>query len=305
MCSSVVQAPGPTGAGTSPVYTANTRRARELYELTAAFVLNYHFEVGARRPKSKGPGRPNPHGEMPFLEHLQELRKRIIVSMIAVLCAAVLSYVFFDPIVAFLFEPFRNIEALQLREQILFVNTIFEGFLVRLKVAILAGIVFSLPVHLFNIIRFILPGLTGRERKIIFTALIASFCLIVLSFYYGYFKVIPISIAFLSSSGFIPEHVGLLLNYGRNIFVIFQFLLITIIMFQLPIILEILMIMNLLSRRALLKASRFIVVGIFVLAAIVTPPDFISQISLALPLAGLFFLTILIARIFDFGKGRP
>ena len=240
--------------------------------------------------------------EMSFLDHLRELRKRIIVSMIAILCAAILCYILFDYIVTFLFSPFREIEALAVRNEILFVNTIFEGFLVRLKVAILAGIVLSLPVHMFNIIRFVLPGLTEKEKKIISISLIASFCLIVFSFYYGYFKVIPISIAFLSGSGFIPEHVGLLLNYGKNIFVIFQFLLITIILFQLPIILEILMIMNLLSRRALLSASRFIVIGIFVLAAIVTPPDFISQVSLALPLVGLFFLTILIARIFNFGK---
>jgi sec-independent protein translocase protein TatC len=65
------------------------------------------------------------------------------------------------------------------------------------------------------------------------------------------------------------------------------------------------MIMNVLSRKGLLRASRFIVVGIFVLSAIVTPPDFVSQISIALPLIGLFFLTILVARIFNFGKGRP
>ena len=63
--------------------------------------------------------------------------------------------------------------------------------------------------------------------------------------------------------------------------------------------------MNVLSRRALLKASRFIVVGIFVLSAIVTPPDFVSQVSIAMPLIGLFFLTILIARIFNFGKSKP
>jgi sec-independent protein translocase protein TatC len=176
---------------------------------------------------------------------------------------------------------------------------------VRLKVAILAGIVLSLPVHVFNIIKFVLPGLTHRERKIILVSLIVSFCLIVFSFYYGYFNVIPISIGFLSSSGFIPEDVGLLLNYGKNIFVIFQFLMITVILFQLPIILEILMIMNVLSRKGLLTASRFIVVGIFVLSAIVTPPDFVSQVSVALPLIGLFFLTILVARIFNFGKGRP
>jgi sec-independent protein translocase protein TatC len=247
----------------------------------------------------------NPQGEMSFIDHLRELRKRIIVSMIAVLCAAVVSYIFFDYIVAFLFEPFRGIEALSTREDILFINTIFEGFLVRIKVAILAGIVFSLPVHVFNVIKFVLPGLTAKEKKIILTSLIVSFCLIVFSFYYGYFNVIPITIGFLSSSGFIPEDVGLLLNYGKNIFVIFQFLMITVILFQLPIILEILMIMNVLSRKTLLKASRFIVVGIFVLSAILTPPDFVSQISIALPLVGLFFLTILIARIFNFGKGQP
>jgi sec-independent protein translocase protein TatC len=249
--------------------------------------------------------RKNPQGEMSFIDHLRELRKRIIVSMIAILCAAIVSYIFFDYIVAFLFEPFREIEALSIRDEILFINTIFEGFLVRLKVAILAGVLLSLPVHVFNIIKFVLPGLTSKEKKVILISLIVSFCLIVFSFYYGYFKVIPISIGFLSSSGFIPEQVGLLLNYGKNIFVIFQFLLITIILFQLPIILEILMIMNVLSRKALLKASRFIVIGIFVLSAIVTPPDFVSQISLALPLVGLFFLTILVARIFNFGKGQP
>jgi sec-independent protein translocase protein TatC len=217
--------------------------------------------------------RTNPQGEMSFVDHLRELRRRIIVSMIAILCTAILSYVFFDYIVALLFKPFRGIEALSVRDEILFINTIFEGFLVRLKVAILAGIVFSLPIHVFNIIRFVLPGLTPREKKIILVSLTVSFCLIVFSFYYGYFNVIPISISFLSSSGFIPEDAGLLLNYGKNIFVIFQFLMITVILFQLPIVLEILMIMNVLSRKVLLKASRFIVVGIFVLSAIVTPPD--------------------------------
>lgn len=242
---------------------------------------------------------------MSFLDHLRELRRRIIVSMIAVLCTAVVSYIFFDYLVAFLFQPFREIDTLASREEILFMNTIFEGFLVRLKVAIVAGVVFSLPLHVFNALRFVLPGLTAREKRIILVSLVASFCLIVLSFYYGYFTVIPISIGFLSSSGFIPADVGILLNYGRNIFIIFQFLLITVILFQLPIILEILMIMNVLSRRALLKASRFIVVAIFILSAILTPPDFVSQISLALPLVGLFFLTILIARIFNFGKGQP
>jgi sec-independent protein translocase protein TatC len=239
---------------------------------------------------------------MSLLEHLGELRKRVIVSLAAAVCASVAAYIFFDPLAAFLFRPFRAIEALASREQILFVNSVFEGFLVRIKVSILAGVVFSLPVHIYNLIKFILPGLTGKERRVVLLSLIISFGLVVFGFYYGYFYVIPLSLKFLSSSGFIPANVGVLLSYGKNILVIFQFLLVTVIVFQLPLLLEMLMIVRIISRKGLLKSSRYVIVGIFILAAIVTPPDYVSQLSLALPLVALFFLAILIAKIFNFGE---
>lgn len=86
----------------------------------------------------------------------------------------------------------------------------------------------------------------------------------------------------------------MLLNYGKNIFYVFRFLLVTMILFQIPIILELLLAMNMVNRRAVLKASRFVIVGIFALAAILTPPDFVSQIGVALPL---------IAKLFKFGEG--
>ena len=239
---------------------------------------------------------------MSLLEHLRELRLRIIISLIAAAGLSVVAYIFFNPIVAFLFQPFRRVNALSARDEILFVNSLFEGFVVRIKVSILAGIVFSLPVHFYNLIRFVLPGLTPRERRIILASVAVSFVLVVTSFYYGYFQVIPLSLQFLSGSGFIPANVGILLNYGKNIFVIFQFLLLTVLVFQLPLVLEILLILNLVSRRGLWKASRYVIVGIFVLAAIVTPPDFVSQLSLALPLVALFLMTILVAKIFNFGR---
>lgn len=238
---------------------------------------------------------------MSLLEHLRELRLRIIISLIAAGGLSVVAYIFFNPIVAFLFQPFRRVNALSARDEILFVNSLFEGFVVRIKVSILAGIVFSLPVHIYNLIRFVLPGLLPRERRIILASVAVSFVLVVSSFYYGYFQVIPLSLQFLSGSGFIPANVGILLNYGKNIFVIFQFLLLTVLVFQLPLVLEILLILNLVSRRGLWKASRYVIVGIFVLAAIVTPPDFVSQLSLALPLVALFLMTILVAKIFNFG----
>jgi sec-independent protein translocase protein TatC len=240
---------------------------------------------------------------MTFLDHLMELRKRIIISLIAFVCVSIVAYIFFNPIVAFLFQPFRGAKALSVRDEILFVNSLFEGFVVRIKVSIWAGIVFSLPVHVYNIIKFVLPGLTSRERKVILISLVVSFCMVVVSFYYGYFQVIPICIKFLSSSGFIPENVGLLLNYSKNISIIFYFLLLTVIVFQIPIVLEILMIMNLINRRGLWKASRYVIVGIFILAAIATPStDVVSQLLVAVPLVVLYLLTILIAKVFNFGN---
>ena len=239
---------------------------------------------------------------MSLLDHLRELRQRILVSLIAAAALSIAAYVFFDPIVAFLFRPFREISALSARDEILFVNSLFEGFVVRVKVSVLAGIVFSLPVHVYNIVRFVLPGLLKQERRVVLIFLAASFALIALSFYYGYYQVIPVSLRFLSGAGFIPAKVGILLNYGKNILVIFQFLLLTVLVFQLPLLLEVLLILNVISRRGLWRASRYVVVGIFVLAAIVTPPDFVSQLCLALPLVALFFLALLVAKVFNFGR---
>ena len=245
----------------------------------------------------------NLNGEMPLLDHIRELRKKIIFSLIVILCATVVSYIFYEAIISFLFAPFQDINRLSQAEEILYVNTLFEGFLIRIKVAVLAGIVFSLPIHVYNLVKFLFPGLQAKEKKVILISLFTSFILIVFSFYYGYFKIIPISIRFLSGSVFIPAKVGMLLNYSKSVFYIFQFLLITLFLFQLPIVLELLMIMNVLNRKTLLKSSRYVVVAIFILSAILTPPDFISQVSLALPLILLFFLTILIAKIFNFGTG--
>jgi len=238
---------------------------------------------------------------MTFLDHLKELRLRIIISLIAVLIGSVIAFVFFDAIISKLYRPFLPLDTAQLQST-LFINTLFEGFLTKIKVSVISGIVLSFPVHLYNVIRFIFPGLNQKERKIIALSLGASFVLIVFSVYYSYFEIIPLSVRFLTSKQFIPANVGILLNYDKNIFYILQFILITLIVFQIPIILELLLIMNVVQRRRLLRASRYVIIAIFVLSAVITPPDFISQLTISTPLILMFFLTILIARIFHFGE---
>ena len=184
---------------------------------------------------------------MLFIDHIQELRKRIIVSLLALLCTAIASFIFHDIITSIIFKPFKALAHLIAEEEVLFMHTIFEGFLIRMKVSIISGSILSFPVHLYNIIRFVFPGLKEKEKEVILNSLYASFILSIFAFYYSYYKVIPISINFLTGTRFIPTNVGLLLNYGKNILYIFQFLLISLLLFQLPIVLVVLMVMNILT----------------------------------------------------------
>lgn len=244
---------------------------------------------------------------MPFLQHAAELRRRLITSLAAALLAAAACYLFYEPVLAVLLRPLQSLPgapaaAPEADAAYLFINTIFEGFLVRVKVALIAGAVLSLPVHLYNVVRFIFPGLTGRERRAVTATLAASFLLLLAGFFYSYYSVIPLSVRFLASGGFIPPGVGLLLNFQRNVFFVFQFLLVFLLVFQIPILLVVLMMTGVVTRRALLRASRYAVVLIFALAAVVTPPDVVSQVSLAVPMVGMFFLSILVARLLGFGE---
>lgn len=245
-------------------------------------------------------------GTMPFLEHAAELRQRLLISLAAVLLAAIACYLFYEPVLAVLLRPLESLPdaapvAPEAHDAYLFINTIFEGFLVRVKVALIAGAVLSLPVHLYHLVRFIFPGLTGRERRAVTATLAASFVLLLAGFLYSYYSVIPLSVRFLVSGGFIPPGVGLLLNFQRNVFFVFQFLLVFLLVFQIPILLVVLMMTGAVTRRALLRASRYAVVLIFALSAVVTPPDVVSQVSLAVPMVGMFFLSILVAKLLGFG----
>jgi sec-independent protein translocase protein TatC len=238
---------------------------------------------------------------MPLLAHLMELRRGLIISAIALAGGFGIAIGLYDKIMAFLFEPL-----LQLAEDsggnVLYINTLAEGFLVKLKISALAGFIISLPVHLFNLLYFIFPGLIKRERQILIITLICSFFFIVGGFFYSYYSIIPVSIVFLTGTGFIPENTGMLLSFGGNLFYILQFILMTLVVFQMPVLIEILLVLNVVQRKVLLKIGRYMVVLFFLISALLTPPDFVTQVGLALPMTGLFYLTLLVAKIFKFGE---
>lgn len=238
---------------------------------------------------------------MTFLEHAAELRRRLIFSLLAALAGSVACFILYDPIITFLQAPLEVVGK-DKSDAFLFVGTVFEAFIVKFKLSIYAGFVITTPVHLFNIAAFVFPGLKRREKRTILWSLAASTFLVAFGFYFGYYRIIPAMLEILTSPSFTPERVGFLLGFEKNITFIVGFVFAVLIVFQFPVLLLILFALGILSRRSVLRSSRFVIVGIFVLAAVVTPsPDMVSQLMLALPLVALFFLSLFVAKILHLG----
>jgi sec-independent protein translocase protein TatC len=244
----------------------------------------------------------NPEKVMTVMEHIAELRNGILISLLAFLVLSIVAFIFSNDIIQIFTKPFAGVASSV--DKKLVVTNIIEGFSTQVQVAVISGLILSLPVHIFNLLKFVFPGIEPKHKRIILVFLIASLILIVIGAYIAYFKVVPLAIGFLTSTTFIPKGVGYLLNYRQNIFYVFSFILWSLAALQTPLILELLLMFNVLNRKQVFHASRYIIVGIFVVAAIITPPDFISQLGVALPLTLLFFIALLVAKIFKFGESN-
>jgi sec-independent protein translocase protein TatC len=242
-----------------------------------------------------------PSEPLTLIDHIRELRRRVIWSAAAILLGTMACYWFYDRIVVVLMRPFH---LGQPGVTALYINSLFEGFATKIRFSVIAGVMITIPIHLYHLIRFVLPGLSHQEQKVVGWALFSSAILSAISLYLGYFYFIPSAIRVLTGNDFIPKGVGLLLNFNQNVFYVVNFLLYGMLTFQLPILLEILLYLNVLSRKTLLRHSRFAILVIFIISAIVTPtPDVINQLFIAVPLLLFYFSALLIAYIFKFGEG--
>ena len=231
----------------------------------------------------------------PFLDHIRTLRGVLVRSVLYISGASLLIFTFFDYFIQIFLILFQS------STTTLAMHTIFEGFSVRVKLAVTGGVILSSPAWGLAVLRFIFPALKRHEKRLIGTALLAGVGLGIGGLYTGYRFILPMSISLLTSVAFIPDSVSVALNYQHSMLYTTQFLAYSVLIFQFPIVLLALLYFGLLTRRGVVRASRYSVIGIVILAALVTPPDIVSQIGLALPLCGLYFLTILIAYIFRLG----
>src|SRR3990172_7339931 len=243
--------------------------------------------------------------QMPLIAHLLELRCRLIYSFAAFVLASLLCYQFARDIYAFLVKPLA--EVLQGENRRLIYTGLTEAFFTYLKLALFAGGFLSFPVIAAQIWIFVAPGLYKNEKKAFLPFLVATPVLFVMGAAFVYHFVIPLAWKFfagfeslaLQNSG-LP--IQLEARVGEYLSLVMTLIFAFGVCFQMPVLLTLLARVGLVSAEYLAEKRRYAIVGIFVIAAVLTPPDILSQIMLALPLLLLYEISVFLVKLTE--KGR-
>jgi sec-independent protein translocase protein TatC len=244
-------------------------------------------------------------GTMTLIEHLRELRNRVIKGVLAILAATIASFFFYDQLFDLLTKPFTTvIDDLAEDEGLdasLTLTKVSDPFILQIKTCLVAGIVIASPVWLYQIWAFIVPGLHPRERR--WTRVFAAIAgpLFLLGVAVGYY-VLPKGLSILLS--FTPADVSNLIEVSSYFSFILRMLLVFGVSFEIPLFVVLLNLAGVVTGRALGRARSWIILGTFVFAAVATPStDPVSMLFLAIPMMVLFLLSEGIARFIDRRRG--
>lgn len=242
---------------------------------------------------------------MTFWEHLAELRRRIVWMAVAFLGGAGLSWVYRERLLLWITTPF----VAGWKQQHLpgDVTLHFQApaalFFSYLKLAMLAGLVVALPVILYQIWAFVAPGLYAREKRLAIPFVFSSFTLFATGGYFGFKAAFPIAFQYLlgfsgpiGSSGFSVKPTVMIDQY---LDFVSQMLLAFGLVFELPVLAFFLSVAGIITHRHLIRFARYFVLVAFIIAAVVTPPDPVSQLLLAIPLCALYGVSVIIAWLFS------
>lgn len=228
--------------------------------------------------------------QAPLLEHLIELRRRLLYCVAALVVTFAVSFYFSQKIFSFLVHPL----AVAGQTKVIYTE-IFEAFFVQIKVAFFSALMLSFPVIANQLWQFVAPGLYRKEKRALLPFLLATPLLFLLGASLAYFVAIPTALHFLLSyQGDVGNGVTSLAlpAISKYLDFIMQFLFAFGITFLLPVLLMLLERAGIVSYEQLKGAWRYAVVAAFAIAAVLTPPDVMSQLLLAIPLIGLYFLSL-------------
>ena len=240
--------------------------------------------------------------QMPLLDHLIELRNRLMWACGAIFVGFVICYLFADHIYAFLVQPLADIYQGQTGRRMIYTG-LTEAFFTYIKVAFWAGAFLTFPIVAAQLWMFIAPGLYRNEKQAFLPFLIATPILFFMGGAIAYYVVFPLAwrffVSFETAGG--PETLPIELEarVGEYLSLVMKLIFAFGLSFQLPVALTLMGRVGLVSSEALSRNRKFAIVGVFVVAAIITPPDIISQVTLAIPILILYEMSIFAVRIVE------
>lgn len=238
---------------------------------------------------------------LPLTDHLTELRNRIFRVLIAWVVGSAAAWSFSEEIFSLLLAP--AVAALGDGQGTLQAIAPTEIFFTYLKCALLAGFVLALPVIFWQIWAFVSPGLYEKERHAIVPFVVASTLLFVGGASFGYYQVFPLMFSFFTSfdSDFVQSAWTM-----REVFALTTRLFLAFgVAFELPVAVFFLSLAGIVDAPTLLRGTPYAVLGVFVFAALLTPPDWVSQIFLGVPMVGLYLIGVGVAYIFSGTRRSP
>ena len=224
--------------------------------------------------------------QSPLMDHLLELRTRLLRSLLALTVTSLIAYAFAGQLLGFLVRPLAQ----AFPHGRLIFTVVYEGFFVNIKVAVFTGFLCSFPIVANQLWAFVAPGLYAKEKRAFLPFLIATPVLFLSGAAFAYYLVMPNAFRFLL--GFAGDTGGLKLealpSVGDYLTFVMQFIFAFGFCFLLPVFMMLLNHAGLVSRQQMVDARRYVIVGIVIIAVVLTPPDVASALMLAVPMWMLF-----------------
>ena len=241
-----------------------------------------------------------------FVEHLTELRSRLVKSIVYLFIIFIICYFFSENIYSFLVQPYAEaVKDDEVNRRLIF-TALHETFITYLKVAFFTAMFLTSPIILTQIWKFIAPGLYKNEKKALLPYLLATPALFLLGGMLVYYLIMPLAIKFFlsfeTSAQVSSLPIQLEAKVNEYLSLIMRLIFAFGISFQLPVLLSLLARVGFLDSEYLRKRRKYVIVIIFAVAALLTPPDPITQIGLGIPLLILYELSILSVKIIEKNK---